>query len=289
MPLYLLLPLGAAILYTLSSLYFKRAYQEGAGSLETFHWSNVISAPLTAPIFFLNPAPFPLTDLWQPALTSAIIFLAAWSTFAAIKHGDVSMVTPILGCKVVFVALCTALFTAVHLPLPLWIAALFTTAGVFITGYPEMKSGKGSSIAILQCLSAAAFFGLSDVLLHHWANGNTIFLGLIPCFVALYSLLLIPLTAPDTWRRHSSRPWVLRGTILLCLQGAAMGVALTFFDPTRVNICYSTRGLWSLIIVWLFGARFGNTERHSAGPRTMLWRLAGTVSILAGVVLAVTH
>jgi hypothetical protein len=68
----------------------------------------------------------------------------------------------------------------------------------------------------------------------------------------------------------------------------AMGIALAFFnDPTGVNIIYSTRGMWSLALVWFAGSWFGNPERSSAGPRAMAWRFAGTSLITAAVILAV--
>ena len=290
-PAYLLIPAVAAVFYTLSSLMHKRGYAHGAGSLQTFHWANLIGMPFFIPLFFVNPGHLPLAEWWRPALTSGLIYIGSWSTFAAVKRGDVSMVTPILGTKVVFVALGYVAFSGHTLSPGLWAAAILATAGVFVVGAGDLKPGKAGRMAIALCLSSAFFFGLTDVLIGEWAqaHGGTAFLASIPQFLGVYSLIAIALSRTPVLRLEpAARSWVIWGGIVLAAQGMAMGIALAFFsDPTGVNILYSTRGLWSIILVWAIGHWFANHERHSAGRATMLWRLAGTLLITAGVVLAV--
>lgn len=290
-PYWLLLPAVAAVVYTVASLFFKRGYGEGAGTMQTFHWSNFLAMPLSAPLFFVNPGHLPLTELWRPALISAFIYAGSLGTFAAIRRGDVSMVTPILGTKVIFVALGVVIISGGGLSTGLWTAALLATAGIFFIGRPDLLPGRAGGPAILLCLVSSLFFGLTDVLIGKWAGkfGGTAFIAAIPQFLGCFSLLTIACSRTPVVRlAPSCRRWVIAGGLLLAGQALLMGIALAFFnDPTGVNILYSTRGLWSIVLVWMFGAWFANRERHTAGRDTMLWRLAGTVLITAGVIIAI--
>ncbi len=290
-PLYLIIPALSAVVYTVSSLLHKRGYDSGAGTLQTFHWANLIGIPFFLPMFFVQPEALPLNELWRPALTAGLIFLGSWSTFAAVKLGDVSMVTPILGTKVVFVALGNMAIAGQQLSTALWIASALATLGIMVIGKADWKPGRAGGMAILLCLGSAFFFGLTDVLIGMWAqsHGGMTFLACIPQFIGLFSLIAVSLSPQPLLRlAPTSRRWVISGGLLLAAQGMAMGVALAFFnDTTGVNILYSTRGLWSLILVWFAGAWFANRERGNAGRITMIYRLAGTMLIFAGVVLAV--
>lgn len=80
MPFYLLLPLACALVYTIGSLLFKRAYFEGAGPIESFHWANILATPFFMPLFFITPGNLPPADWWRPILTSALTCPAGrWS------------------------------------------------------------------------------------------------------------------------------------------------------------------------------------------------------------------
>ena len=292
-PYWLLLPGIAAVVYTVASLLFKRGFGEGAGTMQTFHWTNLIAMPVFLPLFFVNPGHLPLTELWRPALASVLIYAGSLGTFGAIRRGDVSMVTPILGTKVLFVALGVVTISGGTLSASLWTAAILATAGIFFIGRPDLRPGRAGGPAILLCLVSSVFFALTDVLIGQWAVkfGGTTFLAAIPQFLGVFSLLAITVRrTPLLWLTPSSRRWVIAGGLLLAAQSLGMGLALAFFnDPTGVNILYSTRGLWSIVIVWLFGAWFANRERHTAGRSTMLWRFSGTLLITAGVIVAIVE
>ena len=65
------------------------------------------------------------------------------------------------------------------------------------------------------------------------------------------------------------------------------GIALTlgiWGNATAVNIVYSTRGLFSVLVVWLAGHWFANTERQ-AGRAVLVSRLIGALLILAAIAL----
>ncbi|HWB06128.1 MAG TPA: DMT family transporter [Verrucomicrobiales bacterium] len=291
LPAYLLIPAAAAFIYTVASLLFKRAYEEGAGTLTVFHWSNLVSMPVFLPLFFSNHGAFPASDWWRPGVVAALMYIGTWIMFAAIRRGDISMVTPILGTKVVLVALTLVAISGSGPGSGLWLAACLATAGIFIIGKGDLKPGKANGGALLMCLGSSLLYSVSDVLIAHWAgnHGGTAFLAALPQFFGLFSLLSLIGSKPGSMRLPPGTPrWVISGSVLLALQGMSMGISLAFFnDPTGVNILYSTRGLWAIALVWCAGSWFANRERSRAGRSTMLWRLTGTVFITAGVVIAV--
>jgi hypothetical protein len=61
----------------------------------------------------------------------------------------------------------------------------------------------------------------------------------------------------------------------------------TFGHATVVNIVYSSRGMWSVVLVWLVGHWFQNTERAEQGHTIMATRFAGSGLILAAIWIVV--
>ena len=56
-------------------------------------------------------------------------------------------------------------------------------------------------------------------------------------------------------------------------------------NAAEANVIYSSRGLWSVILVWLAGARFGSREAELAGS-VLIWRFAGAALMLFAIALA---
>lgn len=287
-PYYLLMPLIAAAGYTLSSLYFKKAYQQGATAMQTFHWANIIGMLVLGGSYFLGSG-VPVADLWRPAVVAALIYIGSLATFAAIKAGDVSLITPLLGAKVVFVALATPVIMQTGLSPKVWVACLLTAVGIFVMGRKDFKKSKTMVQAVVYCFLSCLFFAVSDVFLQAWAPrcGGMSFLGALATLVGVYSLIHVlvaqrhGLNAPQAARK--SIAW---GGLLLAAQGIVMGIALGFFnDAARVNVVYGSRGLWSLFLVWWVGSYFGNTESTDS-REALVWRFAGCLLVTAAIVLA---
>jgi len=172
---------------------------------------------------------------------------------------------------------------------PLWISAVATTLGIFLIGLHDLRSGRGSAVAVAYSLASCLFFGASDVLLAEWAQrfGKFAFLGVVAVLIAVYSLIQVLLT---NWRililPAGARMPIVLGGLSLAGQGLMMGIALAFFnDPARVNVVYGSRGLWSLALVWFIGRWFGNDERHSS-RKAMAGRVCGTLLVTGAIVLA---
>src|SRR5688572_33447250 len=107
MPFHLILPLAAAVVYVAAALFLKRATESGVGVWRLTRACNFVAAIFFAPLWLLGGT-FPSGLWWQPAAVALIFILGQVLTMLALRIGDVSITTPVLGVKVVLVALLTA-------------------------------------------------------------------------------------------------------------------------------------------------------------------------------------
>ena len=113
----LLLPLACALIYVLGALTVKRATAFGVGIWRTSFLSNVALAGLFVPVWFLQGGEIhPWADYWQPAVTALCFFGGQALTFLALNRGDVSVTTPVMGTKVILVALFSSLLRVGEVP-----------------------------------------------------------------------------------------------------------------------------------------------------------------------------
>lgn len=290
-PWYLLVPLLAAGAYAAASLCFKQAYAHGLGMMEAFYWLNFAGMLMFAPLWFQVGSWPAVGEWWKPALTAGMIFCGTWTTFAAIRAGDVSLVTPLMGTKVVITALVASGLAGTRLPAGLWVAALLTSVGILVLGGPELRRGQGRGWAIGLCLLSSSIFAGADVLIGHWAAGfgRALFLASMFTGIGLISLATVRWQAPGVFRLpRAAQRFTGLGVGIMTAQTGAMGLCIAASnDPTGVNVIYGTRGLWSIGLIWFVGRRwFGNTERSTAGG-AMAQRLAGALLILTAVIVAV--
>jgi len=103
-PYYLLLPLAAAVIYSLGSIVVKRALKDGVTMDQSFHLTNFVVGLVFLPLLFFEETVLKWLEVWRSLIMGSMFFAGNWLTFVAIKRGDVSLVTPIMGTKVVFVA-----------------------------------------------------------------------------------------------------------------------------------------------------------------------------------------
>ncbi len=291
MPWYLLLPLASAIIYSLGSVFIKRALKEGATMDQTFHLTNWTVGLLFLPLFLFENQAVNWSLIWMPLVMGVVFFFGTWATFLGIRIGDVSLVTPLMGTKVVFVAIGVVVMLRQMPSNALWIASILTAVGIFLMGWRDFRSkAAGMSFAIFITLVSAALFGVSDVLVSWWAGdfGPMTFLTLSSVGVALLSLILWIIQGRKSFSMPATarRPAILGG-VMIGLQAIGMGLALSFFDDaTGINVVYSSRGLWAILLIGFLGTLLGNNERHTS-CKTFWWRAFGTVLLTIAVVIAV--
>jgi drug/metabolite transporter (DMT)-like permease len=288
LPLHFILPLASAVVYVAAALFLKRAAEAGVSAWRSTRVCNSFAAILFTPLWLLGGQLPDATIWWQPAVTAFLFLLGQLFTMLALRSGDVSITTPVLGLKIILVAV----FIAVLLPEPLtrglWLAAVLSSAGIVLLQFSRPPSGSKVGANILLAGLAAAAYALFDVLVQKWspAWGAGRFLPLMMGCAALYSL-------PFGWRRptmdaHSSKHAtipLLSGAVCLAVQAILFVSSIAIYHQAAVsNVLYSSRGLWSVLAVWLVGHWFGNRERHH-GARILLWRFLGTILLMIAIII----
>lgn len=284
----LLLPAASALVYVLGALFIKKAITAGAGQAHVNLVVNVLPA-IAFQALWLLAAPVDWGEAWKPLVASGTFFAGQVFTFLALRNGEVSVTTPVLGTKVIFTALFSAVIFAQALELRWWLGALACSLGVMLVTGATWRTLAPRLLRrdALFAIGAAAAFGLTDVLMQHWTHP----LG-VPAFVALMfgatGLLALAVFAPRVCGllpKRGAGPLCL-GTLLYSLQIFGMAVALGIHESaTAVNIVYGSRAVWSVVLAWML-ARFLRADEAGDSREAMLRRLAGSFLVF-GAVLAV--
>lgn len=289
--MYLLLPLAAAIAFALGSIVFKRAYAEGARIGHTVVVTNVLLGVVFLPLACLDAAPVPWR-LWHlPAMTAGAFAAGHLLNLLALRTGDVSLATPLLGAKPTFVVLLSWLVFHAPPGRNQWVAAGMTSLGVLLMGATDLRPGRRAGATTALSLGCAALFALTDVSIQAWSGrlGAWNFLSLQFGALGLVSACLLPFLGPAPLRAPAAAwRWSLAATALTGLQSILItGTIAVWKDAAGVNVVYATRGLWSVALVWSVGHHLRNAERHATGSRVLFLRFAGAAWMLVAVVLAV--
>jgi drug/metabolite transporter (DMT)-like permease len=285
------IPLVSALGYGVAALMLKRATERGAGSWRVSFITNWMLAACFA-FLWLRPAEHPATTtaILHAAFTGLLFFIGQVFTFLALSRGDVSVATPVLGSKVIFVALFSVLLGAEQVTPAMWFAVALTAVATALLGGGGSVKDRGVILrSMLYGFCAAACFAYTDVLQQHWVPqwGFNHYAPTQFLTVALLSFGLVPFfrgslrdLSPSAWR------WTLGGSLVLSVQAGGVAWAIVFIGATVTNVLYNSRGMWSVVLVWTVGHWFGNVER-TRGRAVMLRRLAGSLLLLAAIALIV--
>jgi drug/metabolite transporter (DMT)-like permease len=284
----LLIPLISALGYAFAALMLKRATQGGAGPWRISFLTNWVQAAIFS-LLWLVPTEHPATaaHISHAIISGIVFFVGQVFTFLALSRGDVSIATPVLGSKVVFVALFTVLLGAAAVTPAMWAAVILTALATALLGGGGTAKRDALFRSLLYGFSAAAAFALTDVLQLRWVKawGFSHYAATMFLTVAVLSIGLVPFFRGSlrslpavTWR------WGLAGGTVLTMQALGIAWSIITIGATTTNVLYNSRGVWSVVLVWTVGHWFGNAER-SQGRAIMLRRLAGSTLLLAAIAL----
>lgn len=292
LPIHLLLPFCSSVIVVFGLLILKRAQAQGVSS-----WTSVIlvcwASALVFPILtVLGGTMQPVSQFWQPAVTGALFLAGQLLTFLAVHRGDVSIAAPVMGVKVLMVPACALLFVEGESSPRVWVAAAIAVSGIALVQSRDASIDRSRILASVGFALLAAFsMTLFDLLIQRWAFawGAGYFLPITFGFAAALSLLFLPLAdRPARLKQLGVLRPLGMGAILMSIQAIGMTLTLGLFgDATRVNIVYSLRGLWGVLLTWVFVHHFEQSETIPS-HRIMSLRLAGAVLIGVSVVIAVT-
>lgn len=284
-------PLLAALLYAFGALVLKRSSDLGVGLWRTTFVANLIVAALFSFLWLLGGPPVEKELLWQPGVIAMCLFIGQLSQFLALEKGDVSVAVPVFGLKVILVAFLTPFLIGEAVGLKLWIAAFLSVLGITCLNRKDAdKPPRNLLITFIAGGIGAVAFAVFDVLVQKW--GPAWGAGrLLPCIFWINAILSFGLifrfSAPLSKIPGKAWPWLAGGSALLGIQSITFVSTLAVFGKaTNANIIYASRGLLSVVLVWMIGHWFQNAEQH-LGPKVMRWRLVGTLLMMSAIVLVI--
>lgn len=285
-----LLPFASGVLYSFAALFIKRGLQHGMDALRITFAMNMAMGMASLSFLLFDSTPQEGAAWYMPVLAAcAYTAGATFNTFALLK-GDVSVATPLLGTKVLFVAVFAVLINGVSIPPALWGAGVLVVLALFLLRGPAGGATHNFGLTVILSLASAASFALCDSFFQQFAQiwGYSRFIPTVFIIGALLTCGLIPFfpkreTAPPPEARRAR--WCAASINAVQAMGIAICLSLWVGGATTVNILYSSRGLWTVALVWSIGHWFANTERD-LGRSIMLRRLAGAVILTSAIVLA---
>ncbi|MCO8120262.1 EamA/RhaT family transporter [Stieleria sp. TO1_6] len=290
---HLIFPLLASLLFACGLLFLKRATTAGTNPWTVSLIANWWAAILFSGFWLTADGPLPIGALWQPALVGLFYISGQIGTFSAISHGDVSVAAPLFGIKVLLVAILATLLGGQVLPLAIWLAAALATLGIVLVQWTGTGKRRRVWYTILSVLGASVSFSVFDVLVQKfctsetavWSSGR--FLPLMFWCVAVYSLVFLGGFQRDKFADPAVRRSLLIGGLLIALQAVCIVFALSVFgDAPRINVVYSMRGIWGVLLAWGAALIWGGSEADQT-RKTMGLRLGGAMLITASVVIAI--
>ena len=287
---YLLLPLASAVIYAVAALCLKIALGRGVTTWAVLFYSNLMLGILFAPLLLAGSSGWNLGGAPLALLSGFLFFLGQVGTFRSLQSGDVSIATPALAAKVVFVAL-LSLFIPGSRPDPdLWLAVILTMAGMVLLHRGPPRPASRPLPTLAWALMAALSFAAADIVVQIGAPaaGFTLFM---PVMFATVTALSLPLLRPHILRpprrevRAGALKWLAVGVVLIGVQATGMASAIGLFgDATAANVVYGSRGLWSLLLLALFAKMLGISDAiFDRG--TLAVRVVGCALILVAVAL----
>lgn len=292
LPLHLLFPLFSSVVFVFGMMLSKKAIDGGASP-----WTGTFLANFWLCCIWLTIAAFrgqvaPM-EAWPYAAVIGVMFvLGQVFTFLAFQFGDVSVATPVFGVKVLMVAGLVSVMTDMAVSSRIWLAGGLATAGIVMiqtTGQRGSTRQQKNRVLLTILLASTAAFCLSlfDVLLQKWAAdyNSYDFLPVMFTSAALLSIFVLPwVDRPSRIRELKLQKWIVGGTLLMALQALSMTFSLAeFSDAPRINIVYSLRGLWGVLLAWAFSRALASNESDLARS-VMLQRLGGAVLLTSAVI-----
>ena len=292
----LALPLIASFLYALGSWGMKLGLRRGAHARLVNAISNLAMAGWSAPLVIFFPGTAHSSGFLGAFLAGSALFVGRACAIRALAKGDLSLATPVLGMKTIFVALLTVFLLKEPVSPGLMAGAVLSSMAVALLSLsPGILHGKKEGAALDRAtagwaLLAAFFFGLTDVTVQRFAK----MLG-VGWFQPLMFATLVVLTpilfVPELLGKRKTKPLLpsparsgaLGGSVVIGFQTSLVVFVIGFFGhATATNVVYATRGLWAIL---LEGALGGGSAYHD--KRVLAVRLAGAALLLASVALAV--
>ncbi len=287
-------PLMSAVVYAVASLLVKRATSGKIGALTVCFVINALIFVAYMPLFIAT-FNFETLHCFKYVMLCAVIYLMGQcANYAAFSKGDITIVNPVLGVKTLLVAVFAALFTQRHISDIWFFAALLSVAGILLTSAEKLKISKKEFLPVFFAVLASACWAAMDIVMQECASKMGVLF-----FIASLSIVLLPLSLPLLPKavndlKNASKPVLailLLGAALMILKDILFCYSLSVSKGGAVlaNILVSTRGLFTILIAWLFGAFFGNFEMKKVSPAFAIRRFLGAIFLFFAAFLVLFY
>ncbi len=290
----LALPLLASLLYAAGSWGLKLGLRRGAGSRIVTALSNLAMAGWSAPLIFFFPGQTHCHGFLAAASAGTALFLGRFCAIRALSQGDLSLATPLLGTKTVFVALLSSFLLDEKINPGLMGGAFLTSVAVALLSFTPSDTGRPGTLGkidrgtTLWALLAAFFFAITDIIVQKYARSIGVgwFQPIMFSTLAVLTPLLFISARPSISSTHlppTSRWPVFVSSGVIGFQTSLVILVIGIFGhATATNVVYATRGLWAVLLEGAAGGGAAAMDR-----RILVSRLAGAALLLAAVALAV--
>lgn len=283
------LPFIAAVFYCFSIMLVKCASRSGTLSgVSMLVMNNLLSGLVFAPCLLFCGLPQDLSLAWQPLLVGALCAAGNIATFICAERGEISLMTPIMGVKMLFVIILAGALLDVPLPRSIVVAGAMCCVAVFIMGFSRrsLKSSK-AGFSVVLALMACAFYAACDVLIQKFSADFSACAtaGFMTIAIAASVLPLVPRFLREA-RASSAGTLALGGAsaAFMVLEMFIMVLAISGdIGASLCNILYNTRGIMAIVFVYVLGRRFAVLRELSGA--SALQRCVGAALILAAVAI----
>lgn len=279
----------AGFLYALSAVLCKKGLETGTGTIRSLVITNLFMSFCFLPYPMLADRGIQIDDFTIGSSLGLLFFLGQFFCFLALRSGDASLITPIMGAKTILVAF----FLVLHDLSPntiswkTWFSAALSAVAIGMLSWPSKKMAKTMKSLVL-AFGAAASFALLDSMVPYFTHISDPYNLLFFVFfsVGVYSLVFIPWTEGKLLPfRPGIDLWMWASALPMGIQAILMSLAIGMFKlPTEANVFYACRGLWAVLLIFLIGKSIGITE-GKAPPRLIVRRSIGATLLFAGVLL----
>ncbi len=252
------LPIFSAIFFAFGSIFIKRATAIGITPLSVCFTFNAMIFFFYLPMFLYSYNPQTIGMLWIVLACAGIFFVGQIINYIGIYVGDVSLMNPLMGIKILFVVLLASLFSKMSIP-TIWIyASIFTAISIIIMGVEKFSFSKKTLLTIACAIGTClAFAGLDIIMQENAKRMGVVF------FISSLSIMLLPLSLPvlpvviKDFKRVGMQgfKWLAFGLPLIFLHDFLFCLSLSIASGGAVlaNILVATRGIMTIAIVFLLG------------------------------------
>lgn len=278
-PVVFLCAAGAASLYATGSLQIKRSLNNGATKRRAIAVTNVAMALWALPLFFISRGDFQPTA-WLTAVGAGVaLFLGRILSVKSLEVGDLSIVGPLLGMKTLLVAIFSFATGQSELTGWLWLAAVLATLGVIMIQRGPKKFTKNRREAAYYAAGASVLFAACDIMVVE-ARGQ-LGIGWLSPTLFMTVALLVPFLGKHPAPPEDARKPMFLGSAIMGFQTSLVILLIGLTgQAVLINIVYSSRALWTVIIDRFYG-------RGEGVAAFFKWRLAGAALLVTAIAIVI--